>query len=228
MLDAVDIVKYVVGSSVIVFDPFLADFDDDEYVTVADAVLLVNKIADGEAAPNINAAPAHYNQPEELTLTLSSNNVVSLNLSSSVRYTAFQFDLTLPGINEVELAQLSHRATRGHQLVYNKIGENTYRFAAISFNNTPFSEFEGAVINISTGAAAPDDVVASNIKFVTPAGVIHSFEQVGNVLPTGIVEMQAERSSAFEDGAYYNLNGMKVERPGKGVYIVNGKKVIIK
>ena len=30
------------------------------------------------------------------------------------------------------------------------------------------------------------------------------------------------------DGAYYNLSGMRVERPTKGLYIHNGKKVVIK
>lgn len=31
----------------------------------------------------------------------------------------------------------------------------------------------------------------------------------------------------MEDGAYYTLNGVKVENPSKGLYIKNGKKVII-
>ena len=30
------------------------------------------------------------------------------------------------------------------------------------------------------------------------------------------------------DGIYYNLSGVRVDRPTKGVYIMNGKKVIIK
>lgn len=29
-------------------------------------------------------------------------------------------------------------------------------------------------------------------------------------------------------GPYYNLNGQRVSRPSKGIYIVNGKKVIFK
>lgn len=31
-----------------------------------------------------------------------------------------------------------------------------------------------------------------------------------------------------KDNAYYNLQGMKVSNPTKGLYILNGKKVIIK
>ena len=31
----------------------------------------------------------------------------------------------------------------------------------------------------------------------------------------------------LEDGAYYSLNGVKVKNPSKGIYIQNGKKVIL-
>ena len=230
MLDVVDILKYVINTPVQGFDEFLADFDDDEYVTVADAVILVGMIADGEAAPNINAAPMHFTGSEDLTFTMSSNDVVSFGINSPTRYTAFQFDLTLPEGGEVELAQLSSRATRGHQLLYNKIGENTYRFAALSLSNAPFSKAEGAVVDIQTAFAASNEVKASNIKFVTPNGTIHSFDNVEAAMPTGIVEINTEAiaGTSHDNDAYYNLNGVKVERPGKGVYIVNGKKVIIK
>jgi hypothetical protein len=29
-------------------------------------------------------------------------------------------------------------------------------------------------------------------------------------------------------GPYYNINGQRVSRPDKGIYIVNGKKVLLK
>ena len=43
---------------------------------------------------------------------------------------------------------------------------------------------------------------------------------------TGISEMKTLRIGENEN--YYNLNGQKVENPTKGLYIVNGKKVVIK
>lgn len=46
---------------------------------------------------------------------------------------------------------------------------------------------------------------------------------------TGIqsIEESAETNSSVS-GEYYNLNGQRIEKPSKGVYVVNGKKVIIK
>lgn len=42
--------------------------------------------------------------------------------------------------------------------------------------------------------------------------------------PSGIGEVEAEE----EQKVYYNLSGMRVEKPKKGVYVQNGKKIIFK
>ena len=44
--------------------------------------------------------------------------------------------------------------------------------------------------------------------------------------PTGINNVTAKK--AEENGAYFNLAGQRVAQPTKGLYIVNGKKVVIK
>ena len=43
---------------------------------------------------------------------------------------------------------------------------------------------------------------------------------------TGIAELKTLRK--VEDNNFYNLNGQRVSQPKKGLYIVNGKKVVIK
>lgn len=44
---------------------------------------------------------------------------------------------------------------------------------------------------------------------------------------TGIQLVAADRPLE-EDGGFYDLQGRKVEKPAKGLYIMNGKKVVIK
>lgn len=44
---------------------------------------------------------------------------------------------------------------------------------------------------------------------------------------TGIQKIESEAANK-ENGAYYNLSGQRVAQPTKGLYIVNGKKVVIK
>ena len=45
---------------------------------------------------------------------------------------------------------------------------------------------------------------------------------------TGISQIENTQPATKTDGAIYNLNGQRVMNPSKGLYIVNGKKVIMK
>ena len=46
-------------------------------------------------------------------------------------------------------------------------------------------------------------------------------------LSSGATAINGIRSISAEDGTYYSLNGQRVEHPTKGLFIRNGKKVII-
>jgi hypothetical protein len=41
-------------------------------------------------------------------------------------------------------------------------------------------------------------------------------------------KIETASASAEESKIYYNLQGQRVENPSKGIYILNGKKVLIK
>ncbi len=45
------------------------------------------------------------------------------------------------------------------------------------------------------------------------------------IVPTGITEVNADK---VENNVYYNLQGIRVDKPTKGLYIQNGKKVLFK
>ena len=46
-------------------------------------------------------------------------------------------------------------------------------------------------------------------------------------LTSGTTAIKSVNGNRMEDGAYYSLNGVKVENPSKGVYIKNGRKVVL-
>ncbi len=50
--------------------------------------------------------------------------------------------------------------------------------------------------------------------------------EIGDPGSTGIGE--TPQSAAAGDAAVYNLNGQRIERPGKGIYLIDKKKVILK
>lgn len=55
-------------------------------------------------------------------------------------------------------------------------------------------------------------------------GVYVNFDDV----VTDIEKVEPARKTRLNDGIFYNLQGMRVDHPTKGIYIVNGRKVIIK
>ena len=72
------------------------------------------------------------------------------------------------------------------------------------------------------------ELVVENIKLVTVDGVEHRFDNITTALPTDIAETMGTANGAMEDGVYYSLSGMRVDHPTKGVYILNGRKMVVK
>jgi hypothetical protein len=59
---------------------------------------------------------------------------------------------------------------------------------------------------------------------VAPATAPDTYSIVWSDIPSGIQQIKVGRN----DNIYYDLSGRRVLYPRKGLYIVNGKKVVIK
>ena len=76
---------------------------------------------------------------------------------------------------------------------------------------------------------ANNNTVASTKAFLDLTGLApaHSFTlDLGEGDVTGIANVNVEKDTM--NGAFYNLAGQRVAQPTKGLYIVNGKKVVLK
>ena len=76
------------------------------------------------------------------------------------------------------------------------------------------------------GVTGNEDVPVTDGKFIMPADAVvvtAVFKEKGG--GTGIQTIEA---NALENAAIYNLQGVRVEKAQKGLYIVNGKKVVLK
>ncbi len=56
----------------------------------------------------------------------------------------------------------------------------------------------------------------------------HSYEAISIEPAMGEATGIANFSTDEADGEYYNLNGARVDKPTKGVYVRDGKKVVVK
>jgi len=68
-------------------------------------------------------------------------------------------------------------------------------------------------------------IPAGKAYIVIAGGSAREFIGFGENETTGI---EAVQQNAKADNQYFNLAGQRVAQPTKGLYIVNGKKVIIK
>ena len=101
--------------------------------------------------------------------------------------------------------------------VYNYIFQNQTSGDGLGFYKATNKKLHENRAYLSTSVAAPTSAPSMNI-------VIDNGD--GNT--TSISEAFNEKSEFINDGVYYNLAGQRVTQPTKGLYIVNGRKVVIK
>ncbi len=225
VVDVVDVARFVVGKSRDVFDEYLADLNNDDLVTVADAVVLVNLIAGDTNFANSRYLEMTAN--DMLSLNEKTDQNLSFELKGNGQYTAFQFNLTLPEDVDVTQMTLSPQRKQKHQLLYNKVSDGKYRVIVLSISNRVFLGTAGELLNISVDGLITDEIRVDDIHFVTPQGYDVPFGAVTiSRVATGV--SRAEGDSSGHENHIFNISGQQISVPQKGLNIINGKKVVIK
>ena len=210
--DAVAAVSFALGTvepSAAAFKA--ADVNKNNIITVSDAVGIVN-IALGVPAPANDAKAFGYETNDYLTL-----NGQQLSLNNSTEFVAFQMDVTLTDgvLNGVELSQRAN----GLQVSTNQVGYNTWRIIAFSANKTIITGNEGNLLTID----ANGPVSISNVEFADADA--RAYGMTVDDETTGINSIYG---IDVENADIYSLGGQKLQKPVKGVNIINGKKVVVK
>ena len=227
VVDVVDIARYVVGTPAETFVKVLADINSDGGVDIGDAVTLVNDIAgDQNFARVYNMPKSDTEGSDELTLTKSSNSL-SLCLANQRDYTAFQFDLYVPEETDVMQMQLNKERKQKHQLLYNKVEDGHWRVVALSTSNRTFAGNDGELLNLTLNDVV-GNVTVRDIIFFDTMGNSHPFSDIslGNTTKIDLATSNPQR----KEESVYTLDGRRINgKPSKkGIYIINGKKFIMK
>ena len=185
-------------------------------------------------------------------------SAVSIPITPAKTYTTltskYNLDFTGLGLEAyiVKDNDLSDNAVTMTQV--NKVPANTglvlVKTSGTTFN-VPVFDGTGAddvTGNLMAGSATTTTTVAANAGYILKDGAFHP-SSGANALPAGkaylaisasapilnldfggeTTGINAVNGSEFKvNGEYYNLAGQRVTNPTKGLYIVNGKKVIIK
>ena len=226
--DIVEIVKDILHKTTTRFVKFAADVNEDGDVNVTDIVLVANMIMGGET----NAARARdesentYN--DVLSLIQNDDQSMSLLLRNECGYVASQFELKLFDGQKLESISLNGERRNGHMLDYYLIGDNTYQVVVYSINNQSYLGNDGELLNIKTSGSG--DVEIDNILFVTESFGEKRFSPLHGGDVTGI-----DVAKAVEPFDIYSVDGRVVRRQAentkglqKGVYIIKGKKQVVR
>lgn len=219
-----DVVKVVNAIISDVYDDDVMEYGDvngDGELDVADVVGIVNTVLDirydDVKARKVSSA---VNGGNEASLE-QNDGLVDFLLNNSNTFCAFQFYMNAEDGLDCEKVTLSARA-KGHSVSMNKLSDGRYKVMCYSGGNNTFTGNEGELFNILIGGAS-GKLTLENLFFVTPGASKVKFGNLDiDVVPTGINSIDADVNA----NAIFDLSGRRVQQPQKGVYIVNGKKIM--
>lgn len=169
---------------------------------------------------------------QKLTSITIPENVTSIGAGAFSYCTALT-SIAIPG-NVTKIGGQAFRGCTGLTSII--IPENVTEIGEVAFGGCTgltsiYVMSETAPTIISTSF---DDDTYSNATLYVPTGTLKTYQETdgwkefSNIQefdPTGIDGIIAEEA---ENNLFYDLNGRTIENPGNGIYIVNGKKVLIK
>ena len=197
------------------------DVNGDGDLDVADVVAIVNKVLGVENDVKSRKVNSVANGGDEASLELN-DGVVDFLLSNSSAFCAFQFYMSAEDGLDCKSIILSARA-KGHTVSMNKLTDGRYKVMCYSGVNKSFDGSEGELFNILTSGAS-GKLTLEDLFFVTPGASKVKFGNMDiDVVATGISGIDADENA----NTIFDLSGRRVQKVQKGVYIVNGKKVIL-
>ena len=199
----VNVVNFIMGSNATPEDIALYDMNNDNELNIGDIILVVKNILNqSSAAPSlaIRRAP------------------VSLDYA---QYTAAQFELKVDKTASIKDIRLVNSMSQSHQLMYQQKEDNTYTVVVYSLSNQLMSPENGKIVDVE---AEGGNVMIQNVTVATQTGEMHYYQDYGT--PTGVHQLENDGNSAvIYDLKGNRLNGKTLE---KGIYIINGKKAVVK
>lgn len=224
--DIVEIVNYIMGKPSAKFVEAAADLNEDGEVNVTDIVKVVSIIMSTNNARH-RASVVESIDNDRLTLVENENHALSLCLNNESGYVASQFDIHLSDGQTLESIMLNSIRSKDHVLTYTKMDGNTYRVVVYSLGNQAYSGNQGELLSIQVSGTGNIDI--DNILFVTTGQNEKRFASLHSYT-TGINAVEEVKNMDI-----YSIDGRLVRKQvnntndlKKGVYIVNGKKQVVR
>ena len=197
-----------------------ADVNQDGQITITDVMLIVKMVASGSSSAPRNA---HQSMSDAMEVTAKGSEL-TLHLTGTGSYTASQMMLTLPEGCRLESAQMVSSRDNGHSVRINELGNGQYRVVIYGAYGMPFRNSCTDLVRLQVAGNHRGDVSLSDIQVVDAQTNTFLLSDVSGIA-TGIDSIGSDVS---DDGDWYTIQGQKVATPTRGVYIHNGRKVVVR
>lgn len=166
-------------------DMSATDVMQDGTLDISDVVALVNLIMsfneDVVMAPARTVGTKGSLSLNNIDICNNDYSTIEVALNNSTPYTAFQMDVTLPQGLSVSRVELSQRAIKSHNLMWNMTEDGTLRILAFALDNAPISNYDGTLFNIDVYADSEfvgGEVVLNSPIFATRDLTTHTLDEV--------------------------------------------------
>ena len=226
--DIVMIIDVIAGTITDANKVAAADVNGDGNVSITDCVAAIDLIAAQASTPSSarRKANAMLSDTDFITAAMQ-ENVLNISLAGERRYTAFQMTVSVPEGMTLGRATMDKMRGADHLVTVRDLGRGQYLVAGFSADNEELMASSGQLLSIITEGQADADIVISDIEFATTQAEAYYLADVAvSGTPTGIKAIENGKLK-IENGVY-DLQGRRVTKATKGIYIYNGKKTIIK
>ena len=215
----------------------IADITGDGDVNIADIIAAIDLMIAQTGGSSPNNAPARMATMErngDYITARMDGDVMSIGLNNVNDYTAFQMTVTLPEGASISDIKLDESRCGKHAATLRQLNDRQYLVAVYSLNNKKLNGCAGKLFSLHTERLNGEATI-SDVIFATPEAkpcLLDGATVMGTATGIGGIDSQSA------DNNVYDLQGRHISGKGqssmvnaplkKGVYIVNGKKVVIK
>ena len=228
----------------------LGDVNNDGSVSITDITMAVNYIL-GKASDKFHASHGDMNHDGEINISdlsemveiilNSGNNApVNIGVTGGLRmesvgsecslylpdaglYKGCQFLVRVP--SGCRLSDVSVGAGResGHRVMFRQTGTGLYKVLVFSADGDEFEDVPSALLRLTVDGQNGGAVELSDIRFTDTDFTEHGFAAVSSEV-TGIGAV----AKGASESTWYSLDGQKTAQPTKGVFVRDGRKIVVK
>ena len=221
VLDVSSVIEYILGGSVSPFNKKAADIDGNGEINIVDVESVIDMALERYEAPTEDNTDAS----RDAVLTAAGDNTLDVSLMAENQYRGFQMDIVLPRGAELTSLTASAALRSTHGVRYTRVADGRYRVVASSIDGSSLPDGTDKLLSIT---ATTGDIKVEDMVFVT--ATLHEQRLASRSWSdvTGISDVNVSASSSGVYDIYGVKAGTTTDNLPKGVYIVNGRKVIIK